>query len=165
VLSAVIDEALRLHPAAPASLPRETPAGGRLLNGYTIPHKVKTTALPTHAGANKYQTTVSAQCYTTQRDSVAFHDPNEYLPERWLGTKEVLTEVKTLFMPFSSGPRACLGKNLAMMELKVITATLIRRFHIRSASTTTEASMAMIDHFLVIPKGGKCDLIFDHRPV
>lgn len=40
LLDAVIHEALRLHPAAPASLPRETPAGGRMLNGILIPEKV-----------------------------------------------------------------------------------------------------------------------------
>ena len=40
ILEAVISEALRLHPAAPASLPRETPAGGVELNGYSIPPKV-----------------------------------------------------------------------------------------------------------------------------
>lgn len=42
ILEAVIDEALRLHPAAPASLPRETPSGGRELNGFFIPEKVRT---------------------------------------------------------------------------------------------------------------------------
>jgi cytochrome P450 len=41
ILEAVIDEALRLHPAAPASLPRETPSGGRELNGFFIPEKVR----------------------------------------------------------------------------------------------------------------------------
>jgi len=40
VLEAVINEALRLHPAAPASLQRETPAGGKFLDGYFIPEKV-----------------------------------------------------------------------------------------------------------------------------
>ena len=40
VLDAVINEALRLHPAAPASLPRETPAGGRTLNGVHVPAEV-----------------------------------------------------------------------------------------------------------------------------
>lgn len=41
VLDAVISEVLRLHPAAPASLQRETPPGGRGLNGIYIPEKVK----------------------------------------------------------------------------------------------------------------------------
>jgi len=40
ILDAVIKEALRLHPAAPASLPRDTPAGGRTLNGVLVPEKV-----------------------------------------------------------------------------------------------------------------------------
>lgn len=42
VLDAVINEALRLHPAAPASLPRITPPGGRTVNGYYIPEQVST---------------------------------------------------------------------------------------------------------------------------
>jgi hypothetical protein len=37
ILDAVISESLRLFPAAPASLQRETPAGGRALNGCFIP--------------------------------------------------------------------------------------------------------------------------------
>ncbi|RVX72168.1 hypothetical protein B0A52_04372 [Exophiala mesophila] len=145
ILEAVIEEALRLHPAAPASLVRETPQGGRVLNGVLIPEK----------------TVVSAQCYTTQRDPVVFPNPDAYLPERWMELGEMSNEMKVLFMPFSTGPRACLGKNLAMMELKMITATLLRRFRVKSPSTTTEESMSMKDHFLVIPKGGKCDLIFE----
>jgi cytochrome P450 len=40
VLDAVINESLRLHPAAPASLQRSTPTGGRDLDGYHIPQGV-----------------------------------------------------------------------------------------------------------------------------
>jgi len=40
VLEAVINEALRLHPAAPASLQRATPVGGAQLGVYYIPEKV-----------------------------------------------------------------------------------------------------------------------------
>jgi cytochrome P450 len=40
VLDAVINESLRLHPAAPASLQRSTPTGGRDLDGYYIPQGV-----------------------------------------------------------------------------------------------------------------------------
>lgn len=41
VLAAVINEALRLHPAAPASLPRVVPTDGRVLNGVFIPEQVR----------------------------------------------------------------------------------------------------------------------------
>ena len=41
ILEAVINEALRLHPAAPASLLRIVPAGGAELAGYHLPPKVR----------------------------------------------------------------------------------------------------------------------------
>lgn len=77
-----------------------------------------------------------------------------------MNKKDASSDIKALFLPFSTGPRACLGKNLAIMELKIITATLLRRFTVDAASTTTEDSMTMKDHFLVQPKGGRCDLVF-----
>lgn len=80
-----------------------------------------------------------------------------------MDSQQITNEMKALFMPFSTGPRACLGKSLAIMELKLITATLLRRFKVKAASTTTEDSMSMTDHFLVLPKSGRCDLIFERN--
>jgi Cytochrome P450 len=40
ILDGVIKEALRVHSAAPASLWREIPAGGLVLDGHFIPEKV-----------------------------------------------------------------------------------------------------------------------------
>ncbi|KAK5047410.1 hypothetical protein LTR84_006506 [Exophiala bonariae] len=142
ILNATIHEALRLHPAAPASLPRETPKGGKVLNGYFIPQK----------------TIVSMQCYTTHRDPDTFPDPDNFDPARWLDPES--EKMRDMFMPFSKGPRACLGKNLAMMELKLTTATLVKDYTVKLAASCTDDSMAMTDHFLIIPKGGKCELLF-----
>ena len=100
------------------------------------------------------------QCYTTQRDPSVFSNPNTFSPERWLGPEVMTSEAKALFMPFSSGTRACLGKNLAMMELKLITSTLIKQFDVFVAPDTTVDSMSIRDHFLAIPKSGKCNLVF-----
>ena len=101
------------------------------------------------------------QCYTTQRDSSNFHNPNVFDPSRWLQPQS--DTMKDLFMPFSKGSRACLGKSLALMESKLITATLMRDFAVSLAPSCTKESMVMTDHFLIIPKGGRCELIF--RPV
>lgn len=100
------------------------------------------------------------QCYTTQRDPFVYPYPENFKPERWMAQAEVTDEMKELFMPFSKGSRACLGKNLAMMELKLITAHLARRFEFEPAPSTTEKSMAMKDHFLLVPASGKCELVF-----
>jgi cytochrome P450 len=99
------------------------------------------------------------QCYTTQRDSSIFADPDTWDPDRWLSGK-VSNEMKELFMPFSKGSRACLGKNLALMELKLTTAVLILQTVVTVAPSTKDKDMEMQDHFLALPKGEKCDLIF-----
>lgn len=99
------------------------------------------------------------QCYTTHRDPKVFPDPEQFVPERWMSPNEVTNDMKELFMPFSKGTRACLGKNLAIMELKLITATLVKNFKFAKASTTTEKTMAVKDHFLLMPVSGKCELI------
>lgn len=99
------------------------------------------------------------QCYTTQRNPTAFPRPNEFDPTRWMEPNAVSSEMKELFMPFSKGPRACLGKSLAIMELKLITAALLRSYEIVLSPTATEHCMTMTDHFLVLPKGAKCELI------
>lgn len=98
------------------------------------------------------------QCYTTQRDPETFVNPDRFDPTRYL--HEESDSMKELFMPFSKGPRACLGKNLAMMELKMITAILVKDYIVKLAPSCTDDSMTMTDHFLIIPKGGKCELIF-----
>ncbi len=114
--------------------------------------------------ANVSQAVVSMQCYTTQRDPSVFPDPDLFEPSRWLeaagGPND---EMKEMFMPFSKGTRACLGKSLALMELKLVTAVLVQQYAVALAPNTTEESMKMTDHFLVLPKSGRCDLIFSTR--
>ena len=52
-------------------------------------------------------------------------DADEYRPERF--APENLTEQqKGAFIPFSTGPRACVGRNVAEMELALIVATVFR---------------------------------------
>ncbi len=34
-----------------------------------------------------------------------------------------------MFIPFSHGKRSCIGQNLALMEIKVIIANLVRNFN------------------------------------
>ena len=100
------------------------------------------------------------QCYTTQRDTNAFPDPDPFMPERWLALSKITDQTSQLFMPFSKGSRACFGITLATMELKLTTAALIHQFIVGLARSATKDCMTMTDHFLLIPKGGKCELMF-----
>jgi cytochrome P450 len=57
-----------------------------------------------------------------------YKDPDCFIPERWLRTDKDTETLKNLFMPFSTGRRNCVGQNLAMLELKLVLATLLRRY-------------------------------------
>ncbi len=42
-----------------------------------------------------------------------------------------------MFMPFSLGKRSCIGQNLALLELKVILANIIRNFDFEMIGSPT----------------------------
>lgn len=52
-------------------------------------------------------------------------DADEFVPERW---EKVTERQKNAFIPFSYGPRACVGRNVAEMELALIVATVFKRY-------------------------------------
>src|SRR5579862_8315883 len=91
------------------------------------------------------------QSYTTHRNPVVFADPDRFNPSRWL-PGNVTQGMNELFMPFSKGIRACLGVNLALMELKVTTATLLSRYRVQIAQDTKANAMEMKGNFACFPK-------------
>uniref|UniRef100_A0A3Q2Q8X0 Cytochrome P450 2F2 n=1 Tax=Fundulus heteroclitus TaxID=8078 RepID=A0A3Q2Q8X0_FUNHE len=54
--------------------------------------------------------------------------PHEFNPENFLNDKGEFVKPEA-FMPFSAGPRMCLGEGLARMELFLIMVTLLRKFN------------------------------------
>jgi len=67
--------------------------------------------------------------YLIHRNEEDWENPNEFIPERWINENE--NEKKRhpySYIPFSSGPRNCIGQNMALHELKVTLAYLFRNF-------------------------------------
>lgn len=56
------------------------------------------------------------------------------MPERWTDEQADAIIDKRAFMPFNTGVYNCVGQKLAMMELRSVTANLLRLFEVRFAS-------------------------------
>ncbi|GAB1211244.1 hypothetical protein ATERTT37_000357 [Aspergillus terreus] len=124
-LNAIIEESLRMYPPAPAIGPRLVPEGGAVVNGEHIPGGVS----------------VSVAHYPTFRSSSNFAEPDSFLPERWLRDKEdsrFRNDKREALQPFSYGPRACIGRNLAYAEMRTILSKLIWHFDITLNPRTTD---------------------------
>ncbi|KAE8333944.1 cytochrome P450 [Aspergillus sergii] len=114
-LNAVLKESLRLYPPVAGSLPRLVPKGGCTIDGHFVPENV----------------TVSTHHYASYYDAANFTFPEQFIPERWLGTDDRFdSDRQDAMQPFSLGPRDCLGKNLAHMEMRLILSKLLFNFDI-----------------------------------
>lgn len=62
--------------------------------------------------------------YITHRLPELYPRPDSYQPDRWLACDPGPYE----YLPFSAGPRTCLGAGFAVMETKLILATMLQRW-------------------------------------
>lgn len=110
VANAIANEAMRLKPVAPVNFVEAIadsvvgdvliPAGSNLVMLHRVP----------------------------QLDARNFDDPRAFRPRRWIepsGAHE-----PSAAMPFGSGPRICPGRSLAMIEMRLVLATLYRSFDV-----------------------------------
>lgn len=63
-------------------------------------------------------------------DSIWGKDCEEFHPERWLENGVIRQENPFRFPVFHAGPRMCLGKDMAYMQMKSIAAAVIERFQV-----------------------------------
>ncbi|KAL6133586.1 hypothetical protein ACLB2K_065821 [Fragaria x ananassa] len=61
-------------------------------------------------------------------------DCMEFKPERWLKEGVFFTENQFKYPVFQPGLRVCLGKEMALMELKVVALSLLRNFEIETTA-------------------------------
>ncbi|KAK8048381.1 Cytochrome P450 [Apiospora phragmitis] len=141
-LDAAVMEGLRCFPAIPMSLPRYVPPGGRTIDGYYIPGG----------------TIVSAQAYSTHRiDRRVFPEPERFNPDRWLAEDGGDLDRKRLFFAFASGGRGCIGKHLALAEMKTLLIDVYSRYSTRPDESMTDGDMEMSDQLISSqPRGQKC---------
>ncbi|EEU33821.1 uncharacterized protein NECHADRAFT_56014 [Fusarium vanettenii 77-13-4] len=144
-LNAMLQEALRLWAPGMQSLPRNVPAGGREIDGHFVP-----------AG-----TVVSCQSYTTHRyDDDVFQDADAFVPERWLNP-DGDSERGRLFFAFGSGARTCIGRHLAMAEMRALVHAIYSKMRTVPAQDMV-ASMEFNDQIMTTrPEGLCCKITFE----
>ncbi|KAJ5211436.1 uncharacterized protein N7498_003082 [Penicillium cinerascens] len=74
--------------------------------------------------------TVSAPILKLNRNPNLFSNPDEFHPDRWFDKKQLPNLMKCV-QPFSIGGRGCVGRNLAMIELTKVVATVVNRYELQ----------------------------------
>ncbi|BCR84059.1 cytochrome P450 [Aspergillus chevalieri] len=84
-------------------------------------------------------------------DPRAFDHPDEFIPKRWT-TQPELVKDRSNFIPFLTGSYACVGRRLALMEIRRVTADLLSRFNISFAPGQSEKTFldGKVDAFTLV---------------
>lgn len=117
-LERVIFETLRMYPPVPI-IAREIHENVKLVSKpYTIP-----------AGSTVVIGTFKIHRLKDNFDNPDVFNPDNFLPER--------TQNRHYygFIPFSAGPRSCVGRKYAMLKLKILLSTIIRNYKVFSKCT------------------------------
>ncbi|CCT74692.1 related to benzoate 4-monooxygenase cytochrome P450 [Fusarium fujikuroi IMI 58289] len=113
-LRACIDESLRLRPPIAYALQRLVVSPqGAIIAGHHI----------------KQGTTVAVSPWTVHRNRKLYKNPDEFDPGRWFDPEQ-LSNLRRYNIVFSQGPRQCLGRHIAIVELQILISTLVRRYNI-----------------------------------
>lgn len=108
-VDAVIKESQRLYPSAWA-FSRECIADTEIM-GYHIPKNSVVTLSP----------------WVMHHDETLWDEAHAFKPERFLEENDL---PKYAYYPFGGGQRVCIGNNFAMMEMRLILATIVRQMQV-----------------------------------
>ena len=73
--------------------------------------------------------------YGFHMDQKYWHDPEKFDPERF-SEKQKSSRSKFVFLPFGEGPRICVGKRMAMIELKVAMVQILKDYSLELSKKT-----------------------------
>ncbi|XP_033169956.1 cytochrome P450 4g1 [Drosophila mauritiana] len=120
-LERVILETLRLYPPVPL-IARRLDYDLKLASGpYTVPKG----------------TTVIVLQYCVHRRPDIYPNPTKFDPDNFLPERMANRHYYS-FIPFSAGPRSCVGRKYAMLKLKVLLSTIVRNYIVHSTDTEAD---------------------------
>jgi cytochrome P450 len=96
------------------------------------------------------QTIVGMSSWMMHRDPIAFPDPDRFDPTRWTVKDEFSSWRERCLVSFSSGSRACIGQELAKVELYCTIAAIFRRFNNLEAWNVGPEDVVYEDYFAAL---------------
>ncbi|XP_070169370.1 cytochrome P450 4C1-like [Polyergus mexicanus] len=120
-LERIIKETLRFYPSVPM-VSRKLVEDVKI-DDYTLPK-----------GA-----TVVLQIVLTHLNPEVWPDPKKFDPDRFLPDNSKHRNPYA-YIPFSAGPRNCIGQRFALLEEKTILTAILRKWRVKSVKTTDAVS-------------------------
>ncbi|WP_425613001.1 cytochrome P450 [Xanthomonas hydrangeae] len=105
---ACVKESLRLYP--PAWITARIAQRDATLNGFHVP----------------CGTQLLVSSWVVHRDGRYFSDPEIFLSARWLDDTATHSLARYSYFPFGGGSRSCIGSMLALTQMTVVIATILR---------------------------------------
>ncbi|XP_077252931.1 cytochrome P450 71AU50-like [Tasmannia lanceolata] len=132
----VVKESMRLHPVAPLLAPHES-MEDCVVNGFFIPKKSR----------------VIINFWAIGRDPNVWASPEEFYPERFIGTDIDVKGRHFQLIPFGSGRRSCPGMQLGLTVVQLVLAQLMHCFDWELPNGMSPSDLDMTEKFsLVVPR-------------
>ncbi|KAI1894893.1 hypothetical protein AGOR_G00120450 [Albula goreensis] len=136
-----VKESLRLYPPVPGTS-RKLTKPMTFFDGRTVP-EVRKHRKPRHGDTqsivmqcSRWELSLSitscligTSVYGIHRNATVWENPHVFDPSRFLPENSAKRSPHA-FIPFSAGPRNCIGQNFAMNEMKVAVALTLRRYQL-----------------------------------
>nr|XP_027119443.1 cytochrome P450 71A2-like [Coffea arabica] len=129
-LKAVIKETMRLHTPVPLLGPKESNQDVKVM-GYDVPKS----------------TQVLVNAWAIARDPLLWENPEEFRPERFLGSSVDFHGLNFELIPFGAGRRVCPGINFAMSVTELALAKLVNKFNFTSPDGINPNELDMTESF------------------
>jgi len=108
-----IQETLRISP--PFGTPGREPIKDVELCGFVIPKG----------------TYIEPNFHACQNNPSIWGDPENFRPERWVEEETIQKKHPFSYVPFSAGPRNCIGQKYAMQEMLIIASLVLQKFDLK----------------------------------
>lgn len=136
-LESVIKETLRLQP--PATLMTRVTSTDQVIGDYHVPAGV----------------TIGIPIFTLHRDERWWSDPETFNPDRFNDKDQNSKRHTYAWIPFSAGPRICIGLKFAMMEMKTGIAMIVQQYQL---SLPDDFELEYIRYITLKPNGIRINL-------